>query len=140
MVWFVCHEQNQPYDRTDSSTANKPYRARLAALAKNSRERGWVHSGGGFERMFRIAWYSAKQLGAQPSGTDRFRRTAGSGQGGATGHSQGVAAGYLAILNILELTLPECTHPFSWRPFLQKFTKAIQTRSSYSLYILRKFI
>jgi hypothetical protein len=30
-----------------------------AALAKNSRERGWVHSGGGFGRMFRIAWYSA---------------------------------------------------------------------------------
>ena len=58
--WFVYHEQNQTYDRTDSSTANKPYRARLAALAKNSRERGWVHSGGGFGRMFRIAWYSAK--------------------------------------------------------------------------------
>jgi len=56
--------------------------------------------------MFRIAWYSAKQLGAQPSGTDSFRRTAGSGQGAATGHSQGVAAGYLAILNILELTPP----------------------------------
>jgi len=41
----------------------------LATLAKNSRERGWVHSGGGFGRMFRIAWYSAKQPGAQPSGT-----------------------------------------------------------------------
>ncbi len=82
------------------SRANKPYRARLAALAKNSRERGWVHSGGGFGRMFRIAWYSAKQLGA------------------ATGHSQGVAAGYLAILNILERTPPECTYPLSWRPFL----------------------
>ena len=27
--------------------------------------------------MVRIAWYSAKQLGAQPSGTDSFRRTAG---------------------------------------------------------------
>ncbi len=85
---------------TFSTTANKPYRARLAALTKNSRERGWVHSGGGFGRMFRIAWYSAKQLGA------------------ATGHSQGVAAGYLAILNILERTPPECTHPLSWRPFL----------------------
>jgi len=90
----------------------------LAALAKNSRERGWAHSGGGFGRMFRIAWYSAKQLGAQPSGTDSFRRTAGSGQGGATGHSHNVAAGCLAILNILERTPPECTHPFSWRPFL----------------------
>ena len=52
-----------------STTANKPYQARLAALAKNSRERGGVHSGCGFGRMFRIAWYSAKQLGAQPSGT-----------------------------------------------------------------------
>jgi len=54
--------------------------------------------------MLRIAWYSAKQPGAQPSGTDSFRRAAGSGQGGATGHSHNVAAGYLAILNILELT------------------------------------
>jgi hypothetical protein len=106
--------------------ANKPYQARLAELAKNSRERGGVHSGGGFGRMVRIAWYSAKQLGAQPSGTDSFRRTAGSGQGAATGHSHNVAAGYLAILNILELTPPECTPPLSWRPFLYKFTKAIQ--------------
>jgi len=59
MVWFVrC-----------SARANKLYRARLAALAKNSREKGGVHSGGGFGRMVRIDWYSAKQLGAQPIGT-----------------------------------------------------------------------
>jgi len=44
----------------------------LAALAKNSRERGWVHSGGGFGKMFRIAWYSAKQLGAQPAAPIAF--------------------------------------------------------------------
>ncbi len=68
------------------SRANKPYRARLAALAKNSRERGYVHSG--------------SELVA------------------ATVHSHNVAAGYLAILSILERTPPECTYPLSWRPFL----------------------
>jgi hypothetical protein len=56
-------------DKIHSSTVKKPYQARLATLAKNSRARGGVPSGGGFGRMFRIAWYSAKQPGAQPSGT-----------------------------------------------------------------------
>ncbi len=31
---------------------------------------------------------------------------------------QGVAAGYLGILNILERTPPGEAHPLSWRPFL----------------------
>ncbi len=40
-----------------------------AALAKNSRERGWASPGGGFGRMLRNPSYSAGQPGAQPSGT-----------------------------------------------------------------------
>ena len=72
--------------------------------------------------MFRIAWYSAKQLGAQPSGTDSFRRTAGSGQGGATGHSHSVAAECLGLLDILERTPPGRVHPLSWL-FLACVTK-----------------
>ena len=48
---------------------DKPYCTCFVAFTKSSRERGCASPGGGFGRMFRIAWYSAKQLGAQPSGT-----------------------------------------------------------------------
>ena len=56
--------------------------------------------------MVRIVWYSAGQPGAQPSGTFSCP---GSELGAATVHNHNVAAGYLAILSILELPPPECT-------------------------------
>ncbi len=66
--------------------------------------------------MVRSPWYSAEKPGAQPSATCSFRRTAGSGQGGATGHSHSVAAECLGLLDILERTPPGRVHPLSWRP------------------------
>ena len=61
--------------------------------------------------------------GAQPSGTDSFRQTAGSGQGAATGHSQGVSAECLGLLGILESTHPGQSRPLSRRSaFTKKYT------------------
>ncbi len=51
-------------------------------------ERGLARPGGVRSRMVRSARHSATKPGEQPSGTDSFRQTAGSGQGGATVHSQ----------------------------------------------------
>jgi len=69
-------------------------------LRRTAGERGWVHSGGGFGKMFRIAWYSAKQPGAHPSG-----------QGGTTGHSDNVVKIYQGNSNlfavVLELSKPQ---------------------------------
>ncbi len=88
----------------------------FAALAKNSRERGLARPGCGFGRMLRRLWHPAQEAGAQPSGTDSFRRTAGSGQGAATVHSQNVTAGCLRLLSILELTQPGVPIPFPGVP------------------------
>ena len=73
---------------------------------KNSRERGGGRCGSVFGGMIRSPLPSASNPGAQPSGTDSFRRTAGSGQGGATVRSHSVAAEGLGILIILERTAP----------------------------------
>ncbi len=107
-----------------NTTANKYNYIEVVfvTLTKSSRERGLASSGCGFGRRFRSPLHSAGKPGAQPSGTDSFRRTAGSGQGGATVRSHNVPAECLGILNILELTQPGLANPLSRRPSLQKIT------------------
>jgi len=59
------------FKTVSNTTANKTNHIELVfvAFTKNSRERKLARPGCGFGRMVRISWYSAKQPGAQPSGT-----------------------------------------------------------------------
>jgi len=88
----------------------------LAAVEKNSRERGLVSPPAALEEGLEAIGILQNNLGAQPSGTFSLRRAAGSELGAATGHSHSVPAGYLGLLNILERTPPEHTNPLSRRP------------------------
>ena len=70
------------------------------------KDRLWMWLPEQFQKMpARMAKHAGKP-GAQPSGTFSCP---GSELGAATVHSHNVAAGYLAILSILELPPPECT-------------------------------
>ena len=86
------------------------------ACGKNSRRKG---GGAGLRSRWknvRSPWHPVGKAGAQPSGTCSFRRVAGSGQGGATGHSHSVAAGCLGLLTFWKRLRSPAPPPFLQRP------------------------
>ncbi len=86
-------------------------------FGKDSRRKG---SGAGFpvtlEKCLGALSILHKKPGAQPSGTDSFRRSAGSGQGGATVRSHSVTAGYLGLLTFWKRNRKPAPLPFLRRP------------------------
>ena len=85
-------------------------------FGKDSRRKG---SGAGFpvtlEKCLGALSILHKKPGAQPSGTDSFRRSAGSGQGGATVRSHSVTAGYLGLLTFWKRNRKPAPRPFLQR-------------------------
>ena len=86
-------------------------------LGKDSRRKG---SGAGFpvtlEKCLGALSILHKKPGAQPSATDSFRRSAGSGQGGATVRSHSVTAGYLGLLTFWKRNRKPAPFPILRRP------------------------